>query len=81
MHVNSASPYSTRSGSFCWGHELFCSSVEASFLGLVMRPSVDQQLIHVFTGSGVGLFLCSKYVGRGCFAAPEVGWGCFADFS
>ncbi|XP_064400909.1 cysteine-rich with EGF-like domain protein 2-B isoform X3 [Halichondria panicea] len=29
--------------SFCWGHELFCSSVEASFLaiGLVMRPSVD----------------------------------------
>ena len=20
-------------------------------------------------------------MGRGCFAAPEVGWGCFADFS
>ena len=82
---------STRSGSFCWGHELFCSSVEASFLGLVMRPSVDQQLIHVFTGSGVGLFLCSsKYVGRGCFAAPEVGWhkcaglviyACYTDIS
>ena len=53
---------STRSGSFYWGHELFCSSVEASFLGLVMRPSVDQQLIHVFTAlsSGVGLFLCSS---------------------
>ena len=53
---------STRSGSFYWGHELFCSSVEASFLGLVTRPSVDQQLIHVFTAlsSGVGLFLCSS---------------------
>ena len=50
---------STRSGSFCWGHELFCSSVEASFLGLVMRPSVDQQLIHSLS-SGVGLFLCSS---------------------
>ena len=32
MHVNSVSPYSTRSSSFCWGLELFCSSVEASFL-------------------------------------------------
>ena len=30
---------------FAGGHELFCSSVEASFLGLVMRPSVDQQLV------------------------------------
>ena len=52
---------STRSGSFYWGHELFCSSVEGSFLGLVMRPSVDQHQ-HVFTAlsSGVGLFLCSS---------------------
>ena len=57
---------STRSGSFCWGHELFCSSVEASFLGLVMRPSVDQQLIP-----------CIHW---GCFFAAVSGAGLFCRF-
>ena len=33
--------HSTRSGSFCRGLELFCSSVEASFFGLVMMPRIS----------------------------------------
>ena len=55
MHGQFWLHHSTRSGSFCRGLELFRSSVEASFLGLVMRPSVDHSL-----SSGVGLFLCSS---------------------
>ena len=78
MHVNSASPYSTRSGSFCWGLELFCSSVEASFFGLVVMPRIVEGCFFAAVVSKVGLFLCSSS-GVGLFCSTRSGVGLFCS--
>ena len=53
--------------------ELFCSSTEASFFGLVVRPRVNHRIPHregfLSNCSEAGLF-CSMHA--------IVGWGCFA---
>ena len=90
-----ASPYSTRSGSFCRGLELFCSSVEANFFGLVVMPRIVEGAVRAAVTlssivgwgcffaavNGVGLFLSSSS-GVGLFCSTrKVGWGCFAVVS
>ncbi len=86
MHGQFWFHHSTRSGSFCRGLELFCSSVEASFFGLVVMPRIVERAVGAAVTlssivgwavssqhavNGVGLFLCSSIAGWGCFAAPE----------
>ena len=95
MHGQFWLHHSTRSSSFCRGLELFCSSVEVSFFGLVVMPRIVEGAVRAAVTlrsivgwgcffaavNGMGLFLCSSIAGWGCFAAPEVGWGCFAVVS
>ena len=69
-----ASPYSTRSGSFCRGLELFCSSVEANFFGLVVMPRIVEGAVR----AAVTL---SSIVGWGCFFAAVNGVGLFLSSS
>ena len=76
MHSQFWLHHSTRSGSFCRGLELFCSSVEASFFGLVVIPR-----IVLVEGAGAGAVRAavtlSSIVGCGCFFAAVNGVGLF----
>ena len=94
MHCQFCLYHSTRSGSFCRGLELFCSSVEASFFGLVVIPRkvlVEGAVQAAVTLSsivgcgcffaavnGVGLFLCSSR-GVGLFCSTRSGVGLFCS--
>ena len=72
MHGQFWLHHSTRSGSFCRGLELFCSSVEASFFGLVVIPRIV--LVEGAVRAAVTL---SSIVGCGCFFAAVNGVGLF----
>ena len=89
MHGQFWLHHSTRSGSFCRGLELFCSSVEVSFFGLVVMPRIVEGAVRAavtivrwgcfFTAvNGVGLFLCSSS-GVGLFCSTRSGVGLFCS--
>ena len=72
MHGQFWLHHSTRSGSFCRGLELFCSSVEASFFGLVVMPRIVE-----LEGAVRAAVTLSSIVGWGCFFAAVNGVGLF----
>ena len=93
MHGQFWLHHSTRSGSFCRGLELFCSSVEVIFFGLVVMPRIVEGAVRAavtlmssivgwgcFFASvnGVGLFLCSSS-GVGLFCSTRCGVGLFCS--
>ena len=75
MHGQFWLHHSTRSGSFCRGLELFCSSVEASFFGLVVMPRIVEGAVRAAVTLIISLV--SSTVGWGCFFAAVNGVGLF----
>ena len=92
MHGKFWLHHSTRSGSFCRGLELFCSSLEVSFFGLVVMPRIVEGAVRAAVTlssivgwgcffaavNGVGLFLCSSS-GVGLFCSTRSGVGLFCS--
>ncbi len=78
MHGQFWLHHSTRSGSFCRGLELFCSSVEASLDSRPVQAACNRGYVEA---SFFGLVVMPRIVEGAVRAAVTlssiVGWGCF----